>query len=115
MQKKISHKRPSPSKKIWKAHLQAWRKSGLNGMEYCRQHTLSYHAFNYWKKKYHRPAPPEISFVPVPAKQVMSTAGISSPGSTLKVEVGNRFKIEVCDGFSSQTLSNLISTLEGCR
>ena len=109
MQKKLSQ-----GKKIWKAHLQAWRKSGLSGMEYCRQHTLSYHAFNYWKKKYHRPAPPEISFVPVPAKRVMPSAELRISGSPLKVEVGNRFKVEVRDGFSSQTLSSLISTLEGC-
>jgi len=112
MQKKLSQKKRSPGKKIWKAHLQAWRKSGLNGMEYCRQHTLSYHAFNYWKKKYHRPAPSDISLVRVPVKRVMATAGFS--GSPLKIEVGNRFKVEVQDGFSPQTLSNLISTLEGC-
>ena len=112
MQKKLSQKRRSPGKKIWKSHLKAWRKSGLNGMEYCRQHTLSYYAFNYWKKKYHRPASPDISLVRVPAKRVMATAGLS--GSPLKIEVGNRFKVEVRDGFSPQTLSSLISTLEGC-
>lgn len=114
MQKKLSQKRRSPGKKIWKAHLQAWRKSGLNGMEYCRQHTLSYHAFNYWKKKYHRPAPPDISLVRVPAKRVMPAAGLNGSGSPLKIEVANRFKVEVRDGFSPQTLLSLISTLERC-
>ena len=114
MQKDLSQKKQSPGKKIWKAHLQAWGKSGLNGMEYCRQHDLSYHAFNYWKKKCHRSSPSGISLVPVPAKRVMVAEEISSPGSPLKVEVGNRFKVEVRDGFSPQTLLSLISTLEGC-
>ena len=115
MQKELSQKKQFPNKKIWRAHLQAWRKSGLSGMEYCRQHNLSYHAFNYWKKKCHRPSPSEVSLVPVPAKRVMVAEGIGSPGSPLKVEVGSRFKIEINDGFSPRTLANVLSTLKAYR
>jgi hypothetical protein len=32
MQKELSRKKQFPGEKIWKAHLQAWRKSGLSGM-----------------------------------------------------------------------------------
>lgn len=115
MQKELSQKKQFPGKEIWKAHLQAWRKSGLSGMGYCRQQNLSYHAFNYWKKKCHQSSPPGISLVPVPTKRVMVAEAISSPGSPLKVEVGNRFKIEVNDDFSPKTLAKILSTLKAYR
>jgi len=114
MQKELSQKKTFPGKKIWGAHLQAWRKSGLSGMEYCRQHNLSYHGFNYWKKKYHHPAQ-EPCLVPVPATRGLPIEESSRESSVLKIEVGSRFKIEINDGFSPKTLTKVLSTLEAYR
>ena len=114
MQKELSKKKQFPGKKIWRAHLQAWQKSGLSGMEYCRQHNLSYHAFNYWKKKCHHSAQ-EPCLVPVPVTRGMPIEESSRESSVLKIEVGNRFKIEINDGFSPRTLAKVLSTLRAYR
>ena len=107
--------RTSPSvRKIWRAHIAAWQKSGLTRAEYCRQHNLSHHSLRYWQKKDEQPSQAALTFVPVSlaisSKRVNPRECISS----LKVEVGNRFRVEVTNDFSSATLIRLITTLESC-
>lgn len=36
---------------IWQQHITAWQASGLSGMAYCRQHSLTYSQFVYWRRK----------------------------------------------------------------
>jgi hypothetical protein len=40
----------------WRAHLKAWRESGLNQTRYCATHGLTPFTFSYWKKKLGAPA-----------------------------------------------------------
>ena len=35
----------------WQYQLEDWRCSGLSGTAFCKQHTLSYHRFMYWRRK----------------------------------------------------------------
>ena len=115
MQKKSSRTRRSiTNNKIWQAHLNAWRKSGLSRAEYCRRNNISYHALRYWQKKRERLSSSEITFVPVPFTGAVQNDVVRKRISGLKVEFGNRFKIDVSDDFSSATLTRLISALEGC-
>lgn len=94
----------------WQAHLKAWKKSGLSGAEYCRQHNLSYYAFIYWKKKAARRKSP-VHFAPVPALRVAEASG-RQHAAGLKVELGPDLKIEVYDHFSPATLSRLVEALK---
>lgn len=113
MSEELTGKRELLGNKIWQAHLNAWRKSGLTGADYCRQRNLSYHAFNYWKKKNSQSVSDRINFVPVPVRVgVNDEELLRSANSPLKVEIGSRFKIEVPDDFSPATLSRLVSSLE---
>lgn len=36
---------------LWKQHITAWRSSGLSGMAYCKQRSLTYSRFVYWRRK----------------------------------------------------------------
>lgn len=36
---------------IWQQHITAWQASGLSGMAYCRQESLTYSQFVYWRRK----------------------------------------------------------------
>lgn len=113
MPKKISEKgkKVASNKKAWQAHLKAWEKSGcLSGKEYCRQRGLSYYAFAYWKKKLGNGQSSALELVPV-----LNAFPRGDTDSTLKIEVGSRYKIEVPDGFTPRTLAGIIVTLEGCR
>lgn len=42
----------------WENHLKSWKRSNLSKAEYCRRKHISYHAFNYWKKRLEKPKPP---------------------------------------------------------
>jgi hypothetical protein len=103
--------KPTGNNKMWQAHLRVWRNSGLSGAEYCRQHNLSYHTFTYWKRKIgiHREAP--VHFVSVPAVRI--SPGTTSAPAALKIDLGNRIKIEVHDGFTAATLHRIVSVLSG--
>ena len=114
MQEGFTTRRSKPSNKIWRAHLNAWQKSGLNRAEYCRRHNLSYHALRYWEKKCERQGFSNVTLVPVPLAKTAQNNIDREGASALKVEIGNRFRIEVGDDFSTVTLARLISTLEGC-
>ena len=41
----------------WQQHITAWQTSGLSGMAYCSQHSLTYSRFVYWRRKLVDPAP----------------------------------------------------------
>jgi hypothetical protein len=36
---------------LWHQHIQDWRASGFSGMAYCKQQSLTYCRFVYWRKK----------------------------------------------------------------
>lgn len=99
----------SSTQKIWRTHVNAWQKSGLSRAEYCRQNNLSHHALGYWHKKSGQVG---MTLVPVPLSVKVSEPQDYIPA--LKVEIGNRFKVEVADGFTPATLTRLIATLEAC-
>ena len=65
MQKELSQKKQFPGEKIWKAHLQAWRKSGLSGMGYCRQQNLSYYPAHTRRKRGRKALPENLLRVEV--------------------------------------------------
>jgi hypothetical protein len=100
----------SVGSKIWQAHLHAWEKSGLSGAEYCRQHTLSYHAFTYWKRK-NSIRQEAAHFVSVPALRI--TQKINNHSAALKVDLGNSIKIEIYDDFAPSTLRRVVAALGG--
>lgn len=119
MQPKTTHdtgKDDHANRRFWQAHIKALRKSGYSRAEYCRLNNLSYHALAYWQKRIGTEIEPELtsSIVPVaqiPARQIsLQTTAIPS----FTVDLQGRFKVEVGENFSSNTLIRLINTLEAC-
>jgi hypothetical protein len=104
---------PARTRKIWLAHVHAWQQSGLSRAEYSRQHNLSHHQLRYWQKKNEQQGPTGLTFVPVPLTSVVRH-NTQEWKSFLKVEINDRFKIEVADEFSPAILARLITTLESC-
>jgi hypothetical protein len=115
--KNISRRgKSSNTQKIWRTHVGAWQKSGLSRAEYCRQNNLSPHALGYWHKKYKKSDPVGMTLVPVPigGNYKHEVKELQTRSAELKIEIGNRFKIGVPDGFTAATLARLITTLEAC-
>ena len=98
----------------WEHHLRSWKKSGLSKAAYCRQKEISYHAFNYWKKRIEKPKPPS----PITLVKLEGTEKVTSSfqkqhetsHSSIRFWVKD-FCIEVEDNFSKAGLVQLIETL----
>lgn len=99
----------------WEFHVRALSESGLSRAEYCRRHNLSGRALGYWQEKL-RPSesteanPSQLVAVMIPVKEPAQT--FDAPASLHLLLPGN-LSIAVGDHFSPQTLSRLLSTLEG--
>ena len=91
----------------WTGHINKWKESGLKQIDYCRANNLSRQRFTYWKGKNNRKRK-SIKFIPVIPKPTPSLSNNISP---LKIHVGDKFRIEVGEGFSEETLTRLIKTL----
>lgn len=101
--KEVERKR---KQQYWGDHLHTWRKSGLTQAEYCRRNQLSTKCFTYWKSKTQRPDPP-IKLVSLPVRPVME----NRPSAELVVVLGNRYRVEVDDGFNPGTLEKVVQVL----
>jgi hypothetical protein len=93
---------------FWSDHIKRWEGSGLSQIDYCRANNLSRHHFTYWKCKNNRKNNP-VKFISVVTKS--STSSLNSIIEPLKVHVGDKYRIEVGEGFSEETLVRLINTL----
>ena len=106
MQTKSREQTLQEKRTFWKAHLQAWKKSGYSLAAYSKHQNLVYHRLIYWKTKFENERTKPISFVPVPLQPV-------SPVTPLTLSLQNdRFKIEIGADFSDKLLNRLITTLE---
>jgi len=95
-------------RRFWKRHIEEWRSSALTGADYCRHHTLSYHRFVYWNRKFSKDSNPAFIELKLPA---VPYPKILPPASSLRVSV-SRFQVAVDPGFDPALLRDLVYTLE---
>ena len=111
MDKQTRAEKNRKKEEYWRSHIQAWKKSGLKQIDYCRKNNLSRHRFTYWKCKCNKKSE-SMTFIPVLSKSSWMPTIINNT-APLKVLIRDRYRVEVGDGFSTDTLSKLIHTLEG--
>ena len=111
-----TRKRQSRGKadKFWSEHIHAWRISGVSQSQYCREPELGLKSFSSWKQKLSpsssEKAHPKPTFHSV---RIRPEGGNDNLVSSLCLQVGSRYRIEVKDGFNPLTLHNLLAALEG--
>jgi len=70
---------PTERTRIWQQHITDWQTCGVSGNAYCKQKSLVYHQFVYWRRKF--AAAEGIQ------KQVPATTGfarvVSAPGTSI--------------------------------
>jgi hypothetical protein len=103
---------------IGERHIRAWRESGLSQAEYCRLHHLKPHQMIYWRVR----MPDESSTLSptadhslvevFPHQSSKQFGSDDQPSAALHLLVGDRFRVEVQNGFDPATLRQLIFTLE---
>jgi transposase len=98
----------------WENHLKSWRRSRLSKAEYCRRKNISYHAFNYWKRKFEKQrSPSPITLVKLEEpKEVTSSFQKRTETSQSPIRFWVKdFCIEVENNFSPAVLTQLVQTL----
>ena len=103
-----------PGNPEWEEHINSWKRSQLSKAEYCRKNQISYHTFNYWKKRLEKPTPPSpITLVKIEEpKEVISPFPKHREISPLPIRFWVKdFCIEVDKNFSPTVLSQLVQTL----
>ena len=91
--------------RYWQSHVEAYRKSGLNQREYCRQQGISYWSFNPWKRKLES-REQKVEEIP---RDIVQSLLPTAKGIELILEGGIR--ISIPDGFSGETLRDLLNIL----
>ena len=90
-----------------------WQQSGLTQKSYCEQHSIRYHVFHYWYKKYRdtQLSDKQAGFIALQLKPASSTASITTLPATVHTELvladGRRLIFH--QGVSADYLKALIS------
>ena len=109
--KEAMERNMSGERRFWKAHIHAWKKSGLTQRDYCLRNSLKDTQFTYWKTKFNKEKVGQVSFVPVPVPAIDIKADNGSDDSGLSVQLGN-IQIRVANNFNSSSLVKVVSALE---
>jgi len=88
----------------WRNHIRTWEQSDMSQAEFCRIHKLSTKSFYYWKKKYDKLS---VSFIPINLRPDMYKMS-----ATICLTVDNRYRLEIPNGFESDTLTKLLQVLK---
>ena len=109
MTEKTWEKSRREKRRLWKAHIRAWRRSGLTQADYCRRNSLKDTQFTYWKTKFNKEKKSDqICFVPVPVDHKQSV--IDSGDAGLSVQLG-KIKIRIHNNFNPDCLVKVVSLL----
>lgn len=104
---KTTRKASDRKQAYWRKHIEQWQGSSLTQAEYCRRNNLKTRSFTYWKRRL-KTVPSEIRFVPV----AIELPRREKPNPLIKVAVNDRYCLEVPDGFTPDTLKQILRVLE---
>ncbi len=91
--------------RYWQRHIEQWSQSGLSQAAYCRERNLKIKSFTYFKSRLKKKNLP-VQFVQVPVEPVRVPY-------FLKLNIGSSFQIDIPDGFSQNTLTQVLQVLGG--
>ena len=102
----------SQRESYWKAHVERFETSGLSQRAYCDRHNVSMTSLHRWRRLLaHKPQSRAVEIVPTGNLLARPPMAVPTPCVTLTVIAG-RYRVEVTDGFSPDTLSALLDVLE---
>ena len=97
--------------RFWRNHLDQWSRSGMTQNAYCKANDLKSNRLTYWKNKFKRQSFP-VEFVQISPTRVSSLSHFQ-PGEALRLNVDAGFQIEIPDGFSKTTLTQILQVIKG--
>ena len=107
MEQTRQKQRKAMPKEFWAKHIKKCSESGLTQKEYCLQNGLGIKSMGYWKCKLKKESQ-AVSFVHLP----VAIQPDPIRGEALKLICRDKYRIEVGNHFSADTLKRLIQTIE---
>jgi hypothetical protein len=86
----------------WRQHIGIWRASGTSQAAYCREHSLSSSAFQYWKGRLERESLSGFVEVSHPSKQ---------PGGLIEILIDERIRLRVAEDVGLKHLRTVLRTI----
>ena len=96
---------------FWRIHLDQWCRSGITQIAYCKTNGLKSNRMTHWKNKFKRQNFP-VEFVQISPTHI-SQLPHSQPREALRLNVDSGFQIDIPDGFSQITLSQILQVIKG--
>ena len=96
---------------FWRNHLDQWSRSGITQNAYCKANDLKPNRLTYWKNKFKRQNLP-VEFVQIPSTRI-SPLSHFQPREALRLNIDAGFQIEIPDGFSQTTLTQILQVIKG--
>lgn len=112
-----NRKRGTPPEKLayWRDQVAGWRASGLNQAEYCRREDVSPSSLGLWVRRFAREQGAEDTtpvIVAVSPQQLAPAMPKAAPAAaSLRLHVGERFQVDVPEGFAAPALRKLLDVL----
>lgn len=97
----------------WQGHIAGWKASGLSQRQYCEREGLATQTFGYWQRKFKKEGCHKPRFYPLTVPAPCMEPKREPADSGLQVILcEQRFRVSIDRNFDSQTLGDLIATLE---
>jgi len=100
----------------WRAHVAAWRKSGLSQTRYSPEHGIRQSALSYWIQFLKPPSTSTPRLLPniveISAATVFQAVRSDSARAPLALLIADRYQLDIRDDFHAHVLEKLIRTLE---
>lgn len=96
----------------WRAHVDAWRESGLSQAEYSRRHGVSVKALWYWKRRFEKEQNPSAAAPVIIAVQPSQLPPREEAYTPLMLHLQSGFRVEVRGDFDPVVLAKLVRTVE---
>jgi hypothetical protein len=96
-------------RKVWVAHIEAWRASGLSQARYCGKHHLAKSTLGWWSSKLKREGAEASGLVEVGRAEVKQ----ERPNPPIELVVGDRYLLRLYPGTDRDHIDQMLSVLEG--
>ena len=98
----------------WRAHVTAWRESGLSQVSYCRDHDISQSSLKYWIRRLDIAPPPVAlpSIVEIAPATVVQALRPEHTPAPFTLTIAGRYQLDIRDDFRTQVLEKVVRTLE---
>ena len=98
------------AREYWSGEVQRWQGSGLTQKEYCNKKEISVERFGAWKRRLERENKDRNgAVVAIPSETV--SAALLTMRPTLGLVVKERYRVEIPDAFSPDTLEAVLQVL----